>query len=379
MAVFTLEALNAGKGDALFLHWGPSRDEAVTAMIDGGVSGIYRAHIGPRLDMLGDTVDLAFVMVSHVDDDHIAGVIDLAQAMATTSPPPATIQHLWHNSFHSLLSREHLDALPASLADKLHKVATKLDGKAPEGTVVAQSFGQGRTLAVKAEQLFNDGTLATEVNAVFGGLVVAGAERNVGGMRLRVLAPDKDMLQDLADAWPDEDKDADARAQMVSDRRVENLSSIAALVEFDKKSMLLTGDIRRDHLIEGVNTLLGSTTKKLRVNLLKLPHHGSAASIDEELFQRVVADHYVVSGNGEHGNPHPSVIQMLYDATEGRQVRLTATNWPLSGAKKPADVAKAKKAEALLRDPPAHVEVRVRSDDKHGIAVHLGRHRAHPL
>lgn len=379
MAVFTLEALQAGKGDALFLHWGPSRAESLTAMIDGGVSGIYRAHIGPRLGMLGETVDLAFLMVSHVDDDHIAGVIDLAQAMATTSPPPATIQHLWHNSFHSLLSRQHLDALPASLADKLHKVAGKLDGRAPEGTVVAQSFGQGRTLAVKAGQLFNDGTLATEVNEVFGGLVVAGGDLNVGGMRLRVIAPDKDMLQELADAWPDKDKDADARAQMVNDPRVENLSSIAALVEFDKKSMLLTGDIRRDHLIEGISRLLGSTKKKLRVNLLKLPHHGSSASIDEELFERVVADHYVVSGNGEHGNPHHSVIQMLYDATEGRKVRLSVTNWPLSGARKALDVTKAKKAEALLKDPPPHVEVRVRAEDKHGIAVHLGRHKAHPL
>lgn len=379
MAVFTLEALDAGKGDALILHWGPSRAESNIAVIDGGVSGKYRTRMAPRLAMVAETVDLAFVMVSHVDDDHINGIIDLAQAMATKIPSPATIQHLWHNSFHSLLSRQHLDALPASLADKLHKVAGKLDGQAPEGTVVAQSFGQGRTLAIKAGQLFNEGKLATEVNDVFGGLVVAGGDLNVGGMRLRVIAPDKDMLQELADAWPDKDKDADARAQMVDDPRVENLSSIAALVEFDKKSILLTGDIRRDHLVEGINRLLGSKTKKLRVNLLKLPHHGSSHSIDEELFDRVVADQYVVSGNGEHGNPHPSVIQMLYDATKGRKVRLSVTNWPLSGAKKADDVAKAKKAEALLKAPPPHVEVRVRADDKHGIAVHLGRHKAHPL
>lgn len=378
MAVFSLEALDAGKGDALVLHWGPSRAEANVAVIDGGVSGIYRTRLGPRLAMLAETVDLAFVLVSHVDDDHIHGVIDLAQAMAKDSPPPATIQHLWHNSFHSLLSRQNLEALPASLADKLHKVARKLDGKAPGDTVVAQSFGQGRTLAVKAGQLVNDGLLATEVNDAFGGLVVAGGDLDVGGMRLRVLAPDKDMLQQLADAWPDKDKDADARAQMVDDPRVENLSSIAVLVEFAKKSMLLTGDIRRDHLIAGVDRLAGAG-KKLRVSLLKLPHHGSSHSIDAELFERVVADHYVVSGNGEHGNPHPSVIQMLYDATAGRKVKLHVTNWPKDGAEKPLDKKKAKEAQALLENPPPHVDVKVRPKDKHGIAVHLGSHKASPL
>jgi hypothetical protein len=48
--------------------------------------------------------------------------------------------------------------------------------------------------------------------------------------------------------------------------------------------------------------------------VLKVPHHGSANNLDDDFFERVVADHYVFSGNGEHGNPEREAIEMLFKA-----------------------------------------------------------------
>ena len=37
--------------------------------------------------------------------------------------------------------------------------------------------------------------------------------------------------------------------------------------------------------------------------MLKVPHHGSANNLETDFFERITADHYVFSGDGEHGNP----------------------------------------------------------------------------
>jgi hypothetical protein len=80
--------------------------------------------------------------------------------------------------------------------------------------------------------------------------------------------------------------------------------------------MLLTGDARGDKILEGLE-LVGKLTKPdgtIHVDILKVPHHGSDNNMDTIFFQRVIANHYVFSGDGEHGNPERATLQMLLDA-----------------------------------------------------------------
>jgi hypothetical protein len=79
--------------------------------------------------------------------------------------------------------------------------------------------------------------------------------------------------------------------------------------------MLLTGDARGDKILQGLE-LVGLMKKggKLEVDLLKVPHHGSANNLDKDFFQRIIARHYVFSGDGEHGNPERESLEMLFDA-----------------------------------------------------------------
>jgi hypothetical protein len=89
------------------------------------------------------------------------------------------------------------------------------------------------------------------------------------------------------------------------------------LAEAGGKTMLLTGDARGDKILEGLvlTGLLGKGPKsKLHVDLLKVPHHGSANNMETRFFERVTADHYVFSGNGEHGNPERETLEMLFSA-----------------------------------------------------------------
>jgi hypothetical protein len=52
----------------------------------------------------------------------------------------------------------------------------------------------------------------------------------------------------------------------------------------------------------------------LRVNVLKVQHHGSENNLDEDFAARVSANHYVFCGNGEHGNPDLSVLDIVFNS-----------------------------------------------------------------
>ncbi|MGH6937325.1 MAG: hypothetical protein ACRED2_14365, partial [Methylocella sp.] len=49
---------------------------------------------------------------------------------------------------------------------------------------------------------------------------------------------------------------------------------------------------------------------------LKVPHHGSANNLNDDFFERVIAKHYVFSGNGEHGNPERKSLEMLFKSRQ---------------------------------------------------------------
>jgi len=81
--IFSLDVRRARKGDCLLLHFG-SENEPGLIMIDGGPGSVYKQHLRPRLLEIrksrglekNDPLPVDLLMVSHVDDDHIRGILD---------------------------------------------------------------------------------------------------------------------------------------------------------------------------------------------------------------------------------------------------------------------------------------------------------------
>src|SRR6185369_8183931 len=82
--VFSLDVRRARKGDCFLLHYG-TKKEPKLALIDGGPTNVYRPHLKPRLEEIRNARGVAankplildLLMVSHVDDDHIQGILEL--------------------------------------------------------------------------------------------------------------------------------------------------------------------------------------------------------------------------------------------------------------------------------------------------------------
>ena len=80
-------------------------------MIDGGLAGVYGDALRPRLAALREErglgaatpLDVDLMMVSHIDDDHVSGLLELVQKLndrrESGQPLPWKIRRFWHNSF----------------------------------------------------------------------------------------------------------------------------------------------------------------------------------------------------------------------------------------------------------------------------------------
>src|SRR4051812_33765908 len=121
--LFTLEALEAKKGDCLLLHFGSTAKPGLV-VIDGGPGGVYRESLKPRLEELrahraaDGKLSVRMVMVSHLDDDHINGVLQMMNELddlrAANKTRPYAVLTLWHNSFDDILGNDG-DLLAANL------------------------------------------------------------------------------------------------------------------------------------------------------------------------------------------------------------------------------------------------------------------------
>jgi len=262
--IFSLEALQAGAGDCLLLHFGPAKTPRFL-LIDGGPAGIYAGSLKPRLQSLpkqaGGQPRLELALVSHIDDDHIHGVLDLLNGLVTardrSEPGLCEIRELWHNSFDGLWSRvagAHTASVPNLLASLEGGTFPASDGDAPlRSRLVLASVAQGgkvRAAAVALGIPVNDGFA--------GGLVAAekaGAPADFDGLKLTVLGPRQGELDDLRALWAKEQaqlalKSAKEKMACLADfanRTAENLSSIVLLAEFQQARMLLGRLRRRSH------------------------------------------------------------------------------------------------------------------------------------
>jgi hypothetical protein len=362
----SLRAIQAAEGDCLLLE-ADVGGKSATVLIDGGPRGVYKKDLAPVLDDVaarGRRLDR--VVLSHVDADHVSGLIDLFAAMRdganASRPVDVRADGLWHNQFSQVVDTD------ATVEPRLAAVTQAMQTAgvaAAAGNFALDGIAQGDQLVRLGAQI------GCPLNADFSGepIVVGAAPVTVGPIRLRVVGPTKDNLKALRvewEAWLEEQEEHVAAGEpqlaAFADKSVPNLSSIQLLAEIDGRRMLLTGDGRGDHLLDGLaEAKLLDAAGRLHVDLLKLPHHGSDRNVNREFFERVTADTYVVSANGKYGNPDLPTLLWLVDAAAGRPFHLVSTN-------RPATVDEL----VSVRPPASHnYKLTVRPEDAHSVDVDL--------
>jgi len=343
--MFALDVLKAKHGDCMMLHIGPESDPKYI-LIDGGPAGVYRKHLRPYLDALAaqkptQVLPIRMLMISHIDDDHIKGILDLTrqlrEAMDDGDPVKYRVQTLWHNSFDDIIGNQPEVLVQIAAAGfQLASTSGGVGGhaKTEHGELLLASVPQGRKLRNEAN------ALGWEVNQP-GGHIMASKTNpfvwTLDNCSLQVLGPSVEHIRELQKEWDKvlEKKDLGqplepAMLAAFVDRSVFNLASIVVMATCQGRRMLLTGDARGDHVLQGLleGGLLDGNGE-IHVDLLKMPHHGSDHNVAPVFFEKIKADTYVFSGDGKYGNPEPHTLEMLLDAREaGESFELVFTYPP---------------------------------------------------
>lgn len=305
--MFSLEFLAAQHGDCILIRWG---EAGKVMLVDGGPSTVYEDVLKPRLLKLphqpNTSPTLDVVCVSHIDDDHIVGIlrmlVEIHRARQDYLEEPFRICRFWHNSVDALIDVKS-PGLAASVDNLLN--AARSD------RTVAASYNQGRDVRNAAAALGIAG------NPPFSGPIVQGSETVIDDLKIVAVSPSQDALDKLTEKWKTAKlkKDEKVIAAAYADHAVPNLSSIALHLSYGGQTVLLTGDARGDYLVKGLEaTGILMQGKDLHVDLLKVPHHGSNQNVTKAFFERIIADAYVFSGNGKHGNPERDTLEWLVEA-----------------------------------------------------------------
>jgi glyoxylase-like metal-dependent hydrolase (beta-lactamase superfamily II) len=344
--VFSLEVLRALQGDCSLLHYGTTTKPGL-ALIDGGPDDVYQPFLRPRLEELRTERGLAedkpmvidLMMLSHIDDDHAAGLLELTGELLedkeNEQPRIVRILDLWHNTFDDIVGNDAEELAgavsknfgPASLGgglpdSVLDELKSSVAPAVSDTVKIIASVPQGRQLRDDAKKLEIQRNI--ELN---GKLVVAtddGGQLDMGNKLdftvVGPMLPEVKKLQTAVRAWlkkhPEaQDKVSASALASLADSSPTNLSSIVVLAETADKSILFTGDALGDKILKGLEMVdRMDADGKIRINVLKGQHHGSDRNYTPEFFERVIADHYVFSGNGEYGNPERATFKMLADA-----------------------------------------------------------------
>lgn len=333
--MFTLRVVQAKFGDCLLVIYG-TKEKPKYMLIDGGPGGVYPNHLRPELEKISEAGgELELVVLSHIDGDHIVGLInlmnELIEQQADEASPIINVKGLWMNAFSNSIDKSN-QLVPAvqSLFAKVQNIKSTM----PEGELAFLSIPQGNTL-MRSSMI-----LGIPVNEVVDSKVLSADTMPdplpMDNITLTIIGPNEENLRKLEEEWKEWIRKNEAKIMLSdpeimanADKSVPNLSSIMFLMESGGKTILFTGDGRGDFILEGLEKKgLMNKEGKIHVDVFKVPHHGSIRNATAEFFDLVTADTYILSGDGHHGNPEFGTMQWIVESAKAqdRQIELICTN-----------------------------------------------------
>lgn len=340
-----VEALPANEGDCILVTI--IKDD-IHILIDGGTAETYRNYLRDcllRMKDEGKAIDL--LIVTHIDNDHIGGIIELIKENGTSSESKiVAIKNIWYNSYR------HLQFEKNSTTGRLEKRI--LNRIIANGEVCFNcntdinspiSAMQGSTLAgllycgkYNWNRQFNEQAV-----------IYTGDKYHISNdCAISVLKPKLDDLDKLGKLWERELKkskfsfefsddeifddafeyyyrcmspertgynekisyeeckkeemtiDRLAKKLVNRDSSITNKSSISIIIEYRDKKLLFLAD-----------NMAADTSEDLSLedswySLIKLPHHGSASNISDNFIESIDSDKYLISTNSQRYN-HPDI------------------------------------------------------------------------
>ncbi|HZL09538.1 MAG TPA: MBL fold metallo-hydrolase [Prolixibacteraceae bacterium] len=283
-----IKILPVFQGDSILLFF---NDRKNCIMIDSGTKRSYtKGLIKNELKQI-EAIDL--LVLTHTDEDHIGGILKYYEDSERMT---GIIKNVWFNT--GLHISNELDL----------KINDEHYIKINENDDLEVSVKQGMSLELL---LKNDGIH-------FQKLIKSLDIYNLGFAKIIVLSPDKMDLKLFHKDWEIENEnqlevasasDYDQaiteliKLSFIEKGTLANKTSIALILETKSSKLLLLGDSYPSVIVNNLKILGYSEENKLKLNLVKVSHHGSNAATSPELLKMIDCTMFVISTNASNNLP----------------------------------------------------------------------------
>jgi len=313
---FNIEMLPARQGDALWIEYGRGKIRR-RILIDGGPIAAYSSLSGKLNELPEGDKRIELIVITHVDTDHIEGII--RQFAEKRLNWPILPKDIWFNGWRHLTKSDLLggregDFLSALISRRAfdewnHAFDRKAVVVDPNKPLPVKILREGMQLTLlsptpgKLEEMAAKWTKDVEKHGLDPGDLDSAWKQLVEKTKFH---PEEGLLGGPKDF---EEK---LKNQLKTDQSDANGSSIAFLAEFDGKSCLFLADAHKDIICQSLEKLIPRGKKRLKVNAVKVSHHGSRANISEELMNLVDAEHFLISTNSAiYRHPNNPAIEAI--------------------------------------------------------------------
>lgn len=328
------------------------RGAGANFLIDGGYANTFEQHLKQDLLQIaqdGERLDL--LIATHIDQDHILGVIAFLEANGPSSPRALIeVAAVWFNSLRGLAA-EVRTVLPPVARRLLRAMSRQgFQPRSSTGAVKQISAKQGSSLGSiirRCGYKWNggDGSVCIKETTISAGLTNAAF--------VRVLGPSAQRLDDLYKLWvgelikrgyagplgsndeldeafeivcnraatlkPPQVKQISSNGNLslaeayIADRSVTNGSSISVLLTVGGARILFLGDAWAEDTVDAVKKLRDEG-QPLHFDAIKVSHHGSLQNTSPDLLALIDAPTYFISSNGAiHEHPDVEVLKAIVD------------------------------------------------------------------
>lgn len=327
-----IQFLPAEKGDSAWIRWGNGRQ----LLVDLGTFETGK-RLAKRLEaMAPDRRAFDLLVISHVDEDHLGGAIS-ALVKPDKPLPDVLFSDIWFNGWANLSGLQN----PLSDDSRLEALGP---AQGEEFSGWLQSRAWNNTFSRGPVERRGDSLRTIDLG---------------GGLRVKVLGPTRAGLKSLVPTWRKEvtkalasgrlkesaqgiqipstleplggrsrpvlstkaDLELLAKTPSAKDPSAANGSSIILLLEWHGRTVLLTGDAHADDVVDGLNQL--KEDGPIHLDVLKVPHHGSAKNLTRDLVEAVDCPYWVFSSDGStHRHPDPEAVARVLRWSKRQPVTL---------------------------------------------------------
>lgn len=263
-------------------------DDKCSILIDGGRGHPFENNLAKQ----ARPEDIKTIIVTHIDDDHIAGIIELLERIELLP------------NLETIIFNEPRASQLFSIFNKHSRTSVA------QGTRLAKLIEKSR----KVTHLFD---------------ICVGHKDFIQlapNTCLKLVSPSPEALDKLHKKWSCQDyKMSDRRTSgsalnekdlsknieelalrpLTPDSSLPNESSLAFILEIGKRRFLLLGDAHIDQVTAGLKYWGYDSANPLDVDFIKLSHHGSRCNISKEFLESVRTNTFIVCQAYENLLKHP--------------------------------------------------------------------------